>query len=63
LSKSELQRRKEAKEHNRVINLLRKGPAQFKLGNLVLNASDMHIPVFGTQTGRFGNAYASGNSH
>jgi hypothetical protein len=60
LSKSELQRRKEAREQSRVMNLLRKGPTQFKIGNLLLNAADMHIPVFGTQTSRFGNSHASG---
>ncbi len=33
---------------------MKKGPARYQVGDLLLDASQVHIPVFGTQTDRFG---------
>ncbi|KAJ3283105.1 hypothetical protein HK104_010552 [Borealophlyctis nickersoniae] len=38
---------------SRITGLLRRGPAKFMVGNLVMNPAGVHVPVFGTQMERF----------
>ncbi|KAJ3037614.1 Sperm-tail PG-rich repeat-containing protein 2, partial [Rhizophlyctis rosea] len=38
---------------SRIAGLLRKGPTQLKVGNLLINPAGVHVPVFGTQEERF----------
>ena len=51
--------KKEAKE-SRFNSLLKKGPAHYRVGDILVNAAQVHIPVFGTQTDRFVNNANSG---
>ncbi|KNC98477.1 uncharacterized protein SPPG_06178 [Spizellomyces punctatus DAOM BR117] len=39
----------------RISRLMGQGPGHFQVGNLYVNPAKAHIPVFGTQTERFGN--------
>jgi hypothetical protein len=40
-------------KETKISYLLKKGPINVKIGNVLLNAAQLHIPVFGTQTERF----------
>jgi hypothetical protein len=54
LTLSEIASRRRLKEReSKLVSLLRRGPCQYQIGNMLVAATQVHIPVFGTQTERF----------
>ena len=50
-------------KESKISYLLRKGPINMKIGNVLLNAAQLHIPIFGTQTERFKESLNPGILH
>ena len=47
-------------QESKITSLLKKGPVNLKIGNILLNAAQMHIPIFGSQTERFKESHNPG---
>lgn len=53
LTTNEIANRRSKERESKLVSLLRRGPRQYQIGNMLIAATQVHIPVFGTQTERF----------
>ncbi len=57
----EAQQNNLAPKESKICAFLKKGPINFKIGNVLLNAAQLQVPIFGTQTERFKEALNPGS--